>query len=227
MDLCVTNHEIPTSDQLDSLLKILASCRSQVDRIANGLSKERVEIWDAEPELIKINRQVSDWVQKPKLNNQVNIPKIVTMPTLETGQPFNIQKIQMDELMGLLADLTLSQAAIMDQISSEKPEDKAPIITLGMSKAIRKITDLFLSIQMVSAQPLFELAEWAVKDFSLRTGKKIKLLMEGLDVTLDREMLFLLSQPLLQLIKNALEHGIEDEAERLALGKSAEGKCCA
>jgi two-component system chemotaxis sensor kinase CheA len=216
--------EIPSDDYLDSLLKVMASCRLQVDRITRGLSMERVEVWDAEPVLSAMKRQATELNDPSRGVKPVEGLAEVFVRALHDENFFKIHDEQMEELLQLLGDLTMAQATFLEETPGKTLDGKAAATAAHMGKTTKKIRDLFLSLRLVSCRSLFEQADGAVQRFSWMAEKKIQLAVEGMDVPVDRPLLPALSGALLQLLKNAVEHGIEPEAERLAVGKPAAGK---
>jgi len=216
--------EIPAEDYLDSLLKAMASCRLQVDRITRGLSMERIEVWDAEPVLTAMKRQAAELTDSSRGVKPVEGLAEIFVRALQDEKFFKIQDEQMDDLLQLLGDLSIDQAAFLEEVPGQTLDGKNAATAAHMAKTTKKLRDLFLSLRLVSCRPLFEQADGAVQRFSWMAEKKIQLVVEGMDMQVDRPLLSALSGALLQLLKNAVEHGIESEAERLSMGKPAEGK---
>jgi two-component system chemotaxis sensor kinase CheA len=76
---------------------------------------------------------------------------------------------------------------------------------------------------MVPIGEIFDRLPFVVRDLSRETGKKIRLMVKGQGTELDKYLVERMKDPLLHLVRNAVSHGIEPPAERLALGKPVEG----
>ncbi|MCK9225193.1 MAG: chemotaxis protein CheA [Candidatus Muirbacterium halophilum] len=80
-----------------------------------------------------------------------------------------------------------------------------------------------MKIRMLPIDKVFKRFPRMIRDISRELGKKIELKIEGQDTELDKTVIEVLGDPLVHIIRNALDHGIETQEERIACGKSAEG----
>lgn len=87
----------------------------------------------------------------------------------------------------------------------------------------RELQDISISLRLNPIRGLFQKMQRLVWDTSRRTGKKVQFEMEGEDTELDRILIDRLADPLMHLVRNSLDHGIEPEDERVANGKAPEG----
>jgi chemotaxis protein histidine kinase CheA len=209
-------------DSLDLVVRVLAAFRAQAERIARGIPTERIEVWDADALLVALENHVFDLRSRVGQGTVDNLA-MAFMPTVENEKFFKIREEKMEELLELLTDLTLSQSGLFEDVKG-KTGGKNVGASQRDGKIIKKIRDRLLSIRQSSVSPLFEQASWVVQQYALMTNKKIQLTVEGADIQVDKPILSTLSGPLLQLLKNAMEHGIEPVSERLAAGKNAEGQ---
>jgi two-component system chemotaxis sensor kinase CheA len=81
-----------------------------------------------------------------------------------------------------------------------------------------------MSIRMVKIKTIFQKMPRVVRDISQNTGKKMELIMEGEDTEIDKTIIEQISDPLVHLIRNAADHGIEAPEERLLKGKTETGR---
>ncbi|MGM0593184.1 MAG: hybrid sensor histidine kinase/response regulator [Pseudomonadota bacterium] len=122
---------------------------------------------------------------------------------------------------------------------TRRGESKAPPEALGYFRRIspglqadaellgillHRLQENTLAIRMVPISELFELVPRMVRDASRSLDKKVKLTMEGGETRLDKAIVEGLSAPLVHLIRNAIDHGIEDAATRQEQGKPPEGR---
>ena len=80
-----------------------------------------------------------------------------------------------------------------------------------------------MKIRMLPIEKVFKRFPRMIRDISRELGKKIELKIEGQDTELDKTVIEVLGDPMVHIIRNALDHGIETEEDRIACGKSAEG----
>jgi two-component system, chemotaxis family, sensor kinase CheA len=129
----------------------------------------------------------------------------------------------LDKLMTLVGELVLARNQIM-QLSTSL--EGAPF--LGTVQRLNLLTtELQASVMKTRMQPIANI--WSkfprvVRDLAIACGKQAQLDMEGQETELDKTILEAIRDPLTHLLRNAIDHGIEAPAERLARGKAAEGR---
>ena len=89
---------------------------------------------------------------------------------------------------------------------------------------VRELQDEVMNIRMVPIKGAFLPLQRIVRDYSVKSGKKIKLEISGGETELDKTVSEKLGGPLKHLIRNAMDHGIELQEERTKNGKTPEGK---
>ncbi len=130
---------------------------------------------------------------------------------------------QLDKIMNLVGELVISKGRLL-QIASEYdiPELKEAVSI--MDKSITSLQDEIMQIRMVRVERVFNKFPRMVRDLARKLGKKVEFIMEGLDTELDRTVLDEISDPLVHLVRNAVDHGIETPEERVAAGKDEVGR---
>lgn len=130
---------------------------------------------------------------------------------------------QLDTIMNLVGELVISKGRLL-QIATEYdiPELKEAVAI--MDKSITSLQDEIMQIRMVRVERVFSKFPRMVRDLARKLGKKVEFIMEGLDTELDRTVLDEISDPLVHLVRNAVDHGIESPEERRAAGKSETGR---
>lgn len=111
---------------------------------------------------------------------------------------------------------TCAQAA---QIDRPQLQESASVL-LALVEDIR---DMTLRLRMVAIGEIFSRFPRVVRDVSKELGKRIELVISGADAELDKSMIEKLGDPLMHLLRNAMDHGIESAEERIAKGKPAHG----
>ena len=130
---------------------------------------------------------------------------------------------QLDTIMNLVGELVISKGRLL-QIASDYdiPELKEAVAI--MDKSITSLQDEIMRIRMVKVERVFSKFPRMVRDLARKLGKKVEFIMEGLDTELDRTVLDEMSDPLVHLVRNAVDHGIETPEERKAAGKRETGR---
>ena len=136
----------------------------------------------------------------------------------------NLDKI--DLLMNNVGDLVITNA-MLTQYSTTIEENKVRSSVLErlelLERHIREMQDSIMSIRMVPMESIYSKFPKVVRDISKKLGKKIEFKHEGDSVEIDKAMIEGLTDPLMHIIRNSLDHGLEMPEDRLASGKSETG----
>jgi two-component system chemotaxis sensor kinase CheA len=92
-----------------------------------------------------------------------------------------------------------------------------------ISQIVSSLQDVALEMRMLPVAKAFERFPRLVRDISNKLGKKVNLVMEGEETRADKDVIEALSEPLIHMVRNSLDHGVEQPAERTAAGKQPEG----
>jgi len=144
--------------------------------------------------------------------------KSAAQPAIRIG----IKKLDM--LLDLVGEMVISEAMI-----ANNPALKGFQIP-GLEKAVnqldkitRDIQEVALSMRMIPIAQTFHKMERLVRDLSIRSGKKVNLTITGELTEVDKTIIEQIADPLIHLIRNSVDHGLERPEERRASGKSEEG----
>ncbi|HLD65834.1 MAG TPA: chemotaxis protein CheA, partial [Pseudomonas sp.] len=129
---------------------------------------------------------------------------------------------KLDQLINLVGELVIAGAAAS---LSLRQNDTAAMTEAneGVTILVERIRDASLSLRMVAIGEVFQRFPRVVRDISKELGKDIELLVTGADTELDKSMVEKLADPLMHIVRNAMDHGIEPSEARLACGKTARG----
>ncbi|MEC8342284.1 MAG: chemotaxis protein CheA, partial [SAR324 cluster bacterium] len=134
-----------------------------------------------------------------------------------------------DKLMNLVGETVINQARLKElgqefRILNRKLGDRYQQIIDDSDIVVRELQDQVMNIRMVPIKGAFLPLQRIVRDYSVKSGKKIKLEISGGETELDKTVSEKLGGPLKHLIRNAMDHGIELQEERVKNGKTSEGK---
>ena len=136
----------------------------------------------------------------------------------------NLDKI--DLLMNNVGDLVITNA-MLTQYSTTIDNNKVRNSVLErlelLERHIREMQDSIMSIRMVPMESIYSKFPKVVRDISKKLGKKIEFKHDGDSVEIDKAMIEGLTDPLMHIIRNSLDHGLEMPDERTASGKSETG----
>jgi two-component system chemotaxis sensor kinase CheA len=129
---------------------------------------------------------------------------------------------KLDQLINLVGELVIANASI-NLLMQEVNNDKLKEVTSIMARLVEEIRNSTLRMRMVHIGGTFNRFHRLVHDISRELGKNIELVISGAETELDKSMVEKINDPLMHLVRNAIDHGIEPETERAANGKSLIG----
>lgn len=131
---------------------------------------------------------------------------------------------RLDNLINMIGEVVIVQSMISqnDWIADQKDRVLSQNVS-QMSKITRDLQDLSMSMRMVPLKGTFQKMTRLVRDLAHKAGKKVRLITDGEDTEIDRNLVELINDPLVHMVRNAVDHGIESPEDRLAAGKEAEG----
>jgi two-component system chemotaxis sensor kinase CheA len=130
---------------------------------------------------------------------------------------------RLDELMDRVGELVIAQSRLR-QIAASSADQQVRSVAEEIERLALELRDTTMGIRMVPIGSLFGRFRRVVHDLSRDLGKEVELLMEGEDTELDKTVIEQLNDPLVHLIRNSIDHGVEAPADRLARGKTAAGQ---
>jgi two-component system chemotaxis sensor kinase CheA len=154
--------------------------------------------------------------------------------TENTANPKNSNQIEekikvsterLDSLVNMVGELVIAQLMVTESLKTSTAGTSADLLrnTTHQSKIIRELQELSMSMRMVPINGVFQRTVRIVRDLSRQTGKEINLSMIGEQTELDRTIVDKLADPLIHMIRNSVDHGVESPEERIAAGKPRAG----
>jgi len=129
---------------------------------------------------------------------------------------------QLDHIMNLVEDLVINRGRLK-QIAEEKKIKEMDEAISMVERSVSELQSLMMMIRMIPLSHIFNRLPRVVRDVAQYDHKEVEFVMEGGETELDRSVMDGLNDPLLHLIRNAVNHGIEDPAVRVKAGKPAKG----
>jgi Chemotaxis protein histidine kinase and related kinases len=129
----------------------------------------------------------------------------------------------LDKLMAMASELVLARNELLESLRSGAEDRTASAAARRVDQVTREIQETVTLTRMQPIGNLFDRYPRLARDLALETGKKIELAMEGREVEVDRSILEALADPLVHLVRNACDHGVEAPERRAAAGKPAAG----
>lgn len=148
-------------------------------------------------------------------------------PKGEKASFISVNVSKMDQLMELIGELVISESVVL-----QNPDLKVPGLNLNsfnkaaaqLSKISTDLQNVIMSMRMVPLTNTFQKMNRIVFDVSRKLGKDIEFEVVGENTEVDKNIIEHISDPLMHLVRNAVDHGIETNAERAESGKPDKGK---
>jgi two-component system chemotaxis sensor kinase CheA len=140
----------------------------------------------------------------------------------EPGSSLRVPAERLDALMDRVGELVIAQARLTE-IAAASPDANLKTIAEELERLSAGLRDTTMGIRMVPIGTLFGRFRRLVHDLSHDLGKDIEFITSGEDTELDKTMIERLADPLVHLIRNAVDHGLEAPDKRQAAGKPAKG----
>jgi two-component system chemotaxis sensor kinase CheA len=132
---------------------------------------------------------------------------------------------KLDNLVDLAGELVIAQAMLRQHPYVLAADDHGLVHTLGqLNQITSSLQTMTMTLRMVPIKSTFQKMVRLVRDLAKSSGKKILLTMEGEDTEIDRNVVDELYEPMVHMIRNSVDHGLETPEERIAAGKKAEGE---
>ncbi|MBQ5919251.1 MAG: chemotaxis protein CheA [Lachnospiraceae bacterium] len=191
-------------------------------------------IIDLSSSVEEIEKKVEEEKKEPQPGDYVikskEVGKAKKLAKNESKQPkqtfisINVEK--MDMLMDLIGEIVIAEAVV-----AQNPDLKVPGLELSnFNKAtaqLMKITsdlqDVIMSMRMMPLNPTFQKMNRIVFDSARKLGKEIDLVISGENTEVDKNIIENISDPLMHIIRNSVDHGIETKEDRIAAGKDPKG----
>ena len=158
---------------------------------------------------------------------QTEKSELKTSLLLSNSQRFDIKRINVDSskldyLMYLVSELITLNTRLLQTTKDESCEIVRPQIE-EMERLVKLFRNNALEIRLVALNDLVLKFQRLVRDLSRQLGKQIEFITHGTDIELDKSTIDLIAEPLIHIIRNCIDHGIESPEERIKKGKPEAG----
>ena len=148
-----------------------------------------------------------------------------TKPAEQAGseEKLRVPLARVETLNDVVGELVILQSVLEQAVRDAGTGSYAEKAVAQLGKLSREIQEISMSLRMVTVQQTFQKLRRIVRDTSKALSKSIDLEILGADTEIDKTVLDRLADPLVHIVRNAIDHGLEVEADRLAAGKSPAG----
>jgi Chemotaxis protein histidine kinase and related kinases len=163
---------------------------------------------------------------KEEVSKQVNAARSQAAATAPAPAPVSrtirVDIDRLDTLMNLFSELLIDRVRL-EQLSSEIRRNDLTETVEHMTRVSSDLQNIVLKLRMVPVDSVFNRFPRMIRDLAKSLDKKIDLVITGADTELDRTVIDEIGDPLVHLLRNSVDHGLETTPERLAAGKPETG----
>ncbi|MCU9593072.1 chemotaxis protein CheA [Caldibacillus thermolactis] len=211
-----------TKDGQDDVKKKIMKV-SEIDNvIVKNIDVQKIkQLKNTELDLNVKNKQNTDSKKVERTRQKQNLKK-ETKTNSKTNKTIRVNIERLDTLMNLFEELVIDRGRL-DQIAKEVNHQELIETVEKMSRVTNDLQSVVLTMRMVPVETVFNRFPKMVRQLSRELNKKINLKIIGADTELDRTVIDEIGDPLVHLLRNSVDHGIESPEIRLKKGKSEEG----
>ncbi|NQE02449.1 chemotaxis protein CheA [Enterococcus gallinarum] len=222
-------HTEPSAEQLeegdfDSDFRLVYLTQNELAEVQKNIASNseieefRVEPFQANPSQATNETLKTDTTKEPTTKTK----ETMTHHASVSNQSIRVDLSRLDSFLDLVSELVVYRNQLEDVSHRENIEAiKDPLEQV--SHLTSELQDLVLRIRMQQVNVVFSRFPRMVRDLSTELGKEMDLVIIGEETELDKTVVSELSEPLVHLLRNSVDHGIESPEEREALGKSRKG----
>lgn len=156
------------------------------------------------------------------LSEQEHVRKVLRQERDRKVSSLRVDAARLDSLVDLVGELVTVQARLSQKAAGEN-DPELQLIAESVERLTEELRDNTMSIRMVPIGTLFSRFRRLAHDLAGELNKQVQIITEGAATELDKTVIDQLNEPLVHIIRNAIDHGIEPPARRQALGKAARG----
>ncbi|MDR0984319.1 MAG: chemotaxis protein CheA [Ruminococcus sp.] len=137
----------------------------------------------------------------------------------------SVNLTKLDQLLDMVGEIVIAEAMVTaNQDIKHLKLDNFQKAARQLRKLTDELQDIVMSIRMVPLSGVFNKMTRIVRDMKVKLGKDVNLVLEGEDTEVDKSIIDSLNDPIMHMVRNSMDHGIEDNVEdRLRAGKPAKG----
>ncbi|PKL37957.1 MAG: chemotaxis protein CheA [Spirochaetae bacterium HGW-Spirochaetae-1] len=161
-------------------------------------------------------------IQKPVLDRALEKQNDIKRLEEKKKKSIRIDADKLDKLINLIGELVITGANVR-QLSERTGDIELNESVSSMSRLIEDVRDSTMNLRMVQIGETFKRYERIVRDLSRERGREIELDVNGGETELDKTLIEKISDPLMHLIRNSIDHGIDNPDDRVLRGKPRKG----
>lgn len=158
-------------------------------------------------------------------NEGPGAPDAAGLKSRAAASTIRVDLARVDRLVNMVGELVITQAMLAQQIADQQSSHR-PQLRQGhedLANYTRELQECVMAIRMQPVKSVFSRMPRLLREIAAKLGKKVKLVTSGEQTEVDKTVIEELADPLLHMIRNAIDHGVESVEKRIAAGKPEEG----
>jgi two-component system, chemotaxis family, sensor kinase CheA len=144
-------------------------------------------------------------------------------PNVRPHKSIRVDSDKLDDFVNLVGELVMKNGSL-HQLAQQQQVREFLRPVAELSRLVENIRELAMTLRMMAIDGTFRKMERLVRDIALQSAKEVNIRFEGGETELDKNIVEKISDPLVHIIRNAVDHGIESPDERRAIGKAPAGQ---
>ncbi len=220
---------LPMPDNYSSLLGVLIDVSENKVAPAEALAKRKGNpLTKTTDEKASINEPLVDAPAKESIKEQVKPTNTESETTNESASQtqknesessVRVSVNRLDRLIDMVGELVIAHSVVAQDQNIPNDSELQKKVNHA-TKILRELQDTSLTLRMVPLRATFHKMNRLVRDLSRKAGKPVKFSTTGEDTEIDRNMVDIINEPLIHMLRNSLDHGIETPDQRGNTGKS-------
>lgn len=216
----------------DSLIGISEVVKVETEVMTKELLQEKATVSnsnDTTQNEVALTKTQKDKPEKVESKAQVSTKNTAKESTKEapahkkSHQSVRVELERLDKFMNMVSELVIHRTRL-EQISTNNKLTDLNETLEQVARTTSDLQDLVMKIRMLPLDTVFNRFPRMVRDLSVELNKEMELIVEGQDTELDRTVIDEIGEPLIHLIRNSADHGVESKEERISKGKNPVGK---
>jgi two-component system, chemotaxis family, sensor kinase CheA len=219
--------QTPTGPEAAGLLEAIRGLVTGAPAIADALPAAAPAVQPATPGLMELAREVAAPLAA---DNAPEAPPAEVVEASKSSEArsvgarsIKVETAKLDYLVDMVGEMVISQSLVRHD--PDLSAGLKPRLARNLSQLARITDDIqrtAMSMRMIPVGQLFQKTSRLVRDLSRKAGKLVELELAGEETELDRNIVEELADPLMHMVRNSVDHGIELPADRVAAGKPAQ-----
>ncbi|HHV72075.1 MAG TPA: chemotaxis protein CheA [Clostridia bacterium] len=212
-------------EKFDQEIEVIVLTKKSKDHIIpliNNITDVKIAEFEVIREGRPVNKEKNEEIDKNDRVEPVNKADEHNHKRPKTGQTVRVDIERLDNLMNLVGELVISKTRL-EQISLTNQLGYLNETIEQIDRITDELQSVVMKVRMVPVEQVFNRFPRMVRDLAKELSKEVELVIEGKETELDRTVIDEIGDPLVHLLRNALDHGIEKPEERLKAGKNRFG----